>query len=125
MPDPSGARRFIRRASPCCTWSRPAWRGRPGPCIGSAVAPPSRCSPIRATRYSSMTMNVLTMFSRISCKKRLLLSLAAALVLALPLAGGAADPDDVARAIAGMESRQEKAGGYGNEVAAAWNAYDG
>src|SRR5688572_22265187 len=115
MPDPSGARRFIRRASPCCTWSRPAWRGRPGLCIGSAAAPPSRCSPIRAMRYSSMTMSVSTMFSRISCKKRLLLDLAASLALLLPLTGGAADPDDVARAIAGVSSK---------EISSHWNAYE-
>jgi hypothetical protein len=70
---------------------------------------------MRAMRFSSMNMSVLTMSSRVSCKKRLLPSLAAALALALPLAGGAADPDDVARAIAGIHSK---------EVSSSWNAYE-
>lgn len=55
------------------------------------------------------------MSSSNSCKKHWLLSLSAALLLTLPFAGGAADPDDVARAIAGMQSK---------EISSHWNAYE-
>jgi hypothetical protein len=62
-----------------------------------------------------MTMSVLTVYSSNSCKQRWFLSLAAALALVLPITGGAADPDDVARAIAGISSK---------EVSLHWNAYE-